>query len=186
MRRRFEEEDKKSGEKSNSRKAIDDMKAAGAFVNGKMDDDFKRFQRWLSFTRPRIVLGFDRVLSHEAPPIMSRKLHGLALSFSSLHGWSLPAQLLREVDTGDFYISVRLSLSLCHMSSRTFFGSTWLGSPVHLGEGRHDDIPDVIDFDYKEIVYILSRLTDPSCVGIVEVVASKVQKGKNVTVSQHG
>ena len=54
------------------------------------------------------------------------------------------------------------------------------------GRGRHEDIPDVIDFDYNEIVYILSRLTDPACVGIIEVVVSKMQRGKNVTVSQHG
>ena len=187
MRRRYDddEEEKKSGEKTNSRKAVSDMKASGTFLQGKMDDDFKRFQRWLSFTRPRVVLGFDRVMSAEAP-VMSRKLHGLSLAFSSLQGWSLPSQLLSEIDTGDYYVSVRLSLSLCHISSKTFFGSTWLGSPVLLGEGRHEDIPDVIDFDYNEIVYILSRLTDPACVGIIEVVVSKMQRGKNVTVSQHG
>lgn len=186
MRRQYEEEEeKKSGEKSSSRRVTSDMKATSAFVHGKIDDDFKRYQRWLSFARPHIVLGFDRVISSEAP-IMSRKLQGLSLVFSQLQGWSLPSQLLQEIDSGDHSISVRLSLSLCHMASRTFFGSTWLGSPVHLGESGHEDIPTVIDFDYSEIVYILSRLTDPSCVGIVEVVASKMQRGKNITVSQHG
>lgn len=184
--RRYDDEEKMSEEKSNSRRAIEDMKATGPFSHGKMDEGFKRAQHWLSYAKPRVVLGFDRIVSSGNTPVMSRKLHGFSLVFSNLQGWSLPSQLLSDVDSGDYYLSVRLSLSLCHLTSRTFFGSTWLGSAVLLGEGRHDSIPDVIDFDYNDLVYLVSRLTDPSCVAIVEVVASKMQRGRNVTISQHG
>ena len=159
------------------------MRTAGGA--SRAEDESRRFTRWISFTKPRTVLGFDR-LSKAVAPNMKDTPRGIALSLSRVQGWSLPTQLLNDIDSGDFYITVRLSLSLCHLQTKTFFGSTWLGMAVTVGQGDTDKIPDVVDIDYSEIIYMISRLTDPSCVGIIEVVVSKVNKKKNVTISQHG
>ena len=178
-------EEEKQGGASNMNRSGSLLRTSRQGTIVKVEDESKRYTRWLSFARPRVVLGFDRLPKASAPN-MKETARGIALSFTRIQGWGLPTQMLHDIDSGDFYISVQLSLSLCHLATKTFFGSTWLGVGVSLGQGDSESIPDVVDFDYSDIIYAISRLTDPSCVGIVEVVVSKVSKSKNVAVSQHG
>ncbi len=44
----------------------------------------------------------------------------------------------------------------------------------------------VIDIDYNEIVYMTTRITDPACVAIIEVVLSKINRGDLVPLAQYG
>jgi hypothetical protein len=147
------------------------------------DDENRRLAKWRNFTKPRIIFGFDHM--HKADiPAMANKPRGLVLLFSRIIGWYIP----REINVHDTLhtYSIQLSLSLYHINTGYFFGSTWLGSPVPLMENPNDHLPDIIDVDYNEIVYLITRLTDPSCVGVVEIVASKHQVHGNLLVSQHG
>jgi len=144
----------------------------------------RRNLKWLSFSKPKVVFGFEH-LSPAYVPTMSNKSRGLSLVFEAVHGWSPPQQLLRDIDAGGFELRVQLSFSLFHMNSKSFFGSTWMGSPVSLGDGR-DSLPNVIDFDYNDVLYLISRIIDPSCVGVVEIVASKIDSKRNLLVSQYG
>ena len=61
-----------------------------------------------------------------------------------------------------------------------------MGTAIQLAGDRRDNFPDFLDFDYSELVYMITRINDPSCVGIVEVVASKVDARRNITVAQYG
>jgi hypothetical protein len=151
----------------------------------KVDDETRRYQRWFSFAKPRVVLGFDR-LSFDRTPLMDAKPRGIALCFSRIQGWSLPPALLKELESGEHYINLRLSLSLCHLNTNTFFGTTWLGAGVNIGDGAREKVPEVVDIDYSEIIYMISRLADASCVAIIEIVASKMLRAQKISVSQHG
>jgi hypothetical protein len=151
----------------------------------RADDEARRSQRWFSFAKPRLVLGFDR-LAFDRTPLMDAKHRGIALCFSRIQGWSLPPALLKELESGEHYINLKLSLSLCHLNTNTFFGTTWLGAGVNIGDGIREKVPEVVDIDYSEIIYMISRLADASCVAIIEVVASKMLRAQKISVSQHG
>ena len=149
------------------------------------EEETRRILRWIAFAKPKVIFGFDH-LSPAFVPTMAGKSRGLSISFEKVYGWRPPQQILKDIDFGGFEVSVQLSLSFFHLNSASFFGSTWMGSPLPLGGDGKDSIPDVIDFDYGEIVYLISRLTDPSCIGVVEIVASKFDTRKNVVVAQYG
>lgn len=150
----------------------------------KSDPKLKSYQKWLSFLKPRAVLGFDKI-PRDNVPTMSGKYRGLSLCFEKLQGWALPLQLLQDIEN-NYELTLQLSLSLFHIKSKTFFGSTWMGSAIPLSDAQIDVISNVIDIDYGEILYIMSRLTDPSCVAVVEIVVSKIDKRNQVLVDQHG
>jgi hypothetical protein len=149
------------------------------------DPHFLRYQKWLSFMKPRVVLGFEKIPRHLLPT-MSQRFRGLALCFEKLQGWTVPVHLLQDMDLRNYDITLQLTLSLFHLRSRTFFGSSWMGSPVSLSDSGRDVLPDVIDINYLEIIYMFSRLTDPSCVAVVEIVVSKTDKYKKILLNQYG
>ena len=159
--------------------------AKGASGRDSKDAEIRRMLRWLSFAKPKLILGFEH-LSPAYVPAMSSKTRGLSVCFEKVFGWRPPRQVLKDLDAGGYEISVQLSLSLFHLGSGTFFGSTWMGTPIHLGGDGRDKLPDIIDFDYSEVVYLVSRITDPSCIAVVEIVASKEDVQKKMVVSQYG
>ena len=151
----------------------------------RSDDEMRRNLRWLSFAKPKVMFGFEH-LSPAFIPTMATKARGLSIAFEGVIGWSPPQLLLKELSEGDFELHVQLSFSLFHMTSKSFFGSTWMGAAIQLAGDRRDNFPDFLEFDYSELVYMITRINDPSCVGIVEVVASKVDSHRNITVAQYG
>lgn len=144
------------------------------------DEDLRRELRWISYAKPKTLLGFDH-LGPAYLPSMSLKPKGYSICFDRVGGWSPPSQLIREVRNNNCELSLQLSLSFFHTTSKTFFGSTWMGQEVHVG-----DSTDVIDFDYSDIVYLISRINDPTCIGVVEIVASLVDTKKYITIGQYG
>jgi len=164
----------------------EDAKGDAASSNLKIRDrESRRNMRWLSFAKPKLILGFEH-LSPAYIPSMGSKSKGMSVCFDRINGWRPPRQLLQELDDGGFEISAQLSFSLFHLTSGTFFGSTWMGSPFPLGGNGRDKLPDVIDFEYSDIVYLISRITDPSCIAVVEIVASKEDVRKKMVVAQYG
>ena len=170
---------------SKGRRIDGGREAKGASGRDSKDAELRRVLRWLSFAKPKLILGFEH-LSPAYVPAMSSKTRGLSVCFEKVFGWRPPRQVLKDLDAGGYEISVQLSLSLFHLGSGTFFGSTWMGSPIHLGGDGRDKLPDIIDFDYSEVVYLVSRITDPSCIAVVEIVASKEDVQKKMVVSQYG
>ena len=150
------------------------------------DEESRRNLKWLSFSKPRMVFGFDHLGTNNVP-IMSGKTRGISMCFEKISGWHVPPQIYQDLNIGSnsFEFTVQLSLSMFHLASSSFFGSTWMGRSVPLGD-NNDDIPDLIDLEYNEIVYLLTRLTDPSCVGVVEIVVSKNSKSKKLVTAQYG
>ena len=108
--------------------------------------------------------------------------YGLSLSFEGVKNWRLPEILKKGLDDGTSDVKVHLSLSLLNKQSLTFFGTTWVGASIPLVENSLD----VVDLEYKEIVYIISRLIDPSSLGIIEIVATKYDKESQITLAQYG
>ena len=169
----------------------DDGKGPSSRDNGitkrsrnEKEDESRRALRWVSYTKPRVVFGFDH-LTPAYVPAMSNKTCGYSVCFEKVIGFRPPIEVLNELDQGGIEISVQLSMSLFHLNSVSFFGTTWMGSPVPLSsDGR--TVSDVVDFDSNEVVYFMSRLTDSSCVGVLEVVASKVDSDTGVVLSQYG
>lgn len=147
-------------------------------------EESRRNTKWVSFSKSKVSFGFQ----HLAPgyvPTMTENARGLALSIEKICGWSIPSQVLKEFGKGDFEITVQLSLSMFHLTSSSFFGSTWMGPSISLGNSG-SKMPKVIDFEYVDIIYMLSRITDPSCVGVIEIVVSKFDSKRNLNASQFG
>jgi hypothetical protein len=165
------------------------MKMSGRDRNEKVmkvaDPHYLRYQKWISFMKPRVVLGFEKIPRHLLP-IMSQRFRGLALCFEKLQGWTVPIHLLQDMDINDYEITIQLSLTLFHLRSKAYFGSTWMGAAISLCDSGKDVLPDVIDISYPEIVYLISRITDPSCVAVVEIVITKTDKVKKILMSQFG
>lgn len=131
--------------------------------------ELKSSLKWESFARDNEVFGFDHLNAAECPS-MSATPRGLALTFCDLHGWSLPSLLTDEDNFDRLDVVIQLSLSLYHMKSRSFFGSTWMGEEVLLS--KKDLNNSKINCSINDIVYIVSRITDASCVCLAEVVVS--------------
>ena len=136
--------------------------------------DARVMLKWISFAKPKCVLGFEK-LPTTSLPTMSTKNHGISVCLDSIEGWNPPVQL--QDDSGKFEILVQLSLSLLHLQSSTFFGSTWMSSPIPITD---DNI------EFSEIIYTITRIVDPSCVGIIEIVASRYDIDKQLVTAQYG
>ena len=149
------------------------------------DLDSRRVQKWLIFSKSKVVFGFDKLPVTQRPN-MASKSRGFSICFEKVQGWTVPTQILEELESGNYEMSAQLSLSLYHFTSNSFFGSTWMGVSVPIGGGGRDSVAEVIDFEYRDIVYLTSRLTDPQCVAVVEVVVSKTSKSDRIVVSQYG
>lgn len=147
-------------------------------------EEARRNLKWVSFTRAKVSFGFQH-LSAAYVPAMLDEPRGLCICLDKVSGWSIPAAVLKEFGKGDFEITAQLSFSMFHLSSSTFFGTTWMGPSVSLGHGN-SDVVKTIDFEYTDIIYMLSRITDPTCVGIIEVVVSKFDLRKNLVAAQFG
>jgi hypothetical protein len=61
-----------------------------------------------------------------------------------------------------------------------------MGTPVELGDGSKEPLLDIIDIDYKEIAYIISKITDPKCVLVIEFVVSKINPKNQLNIAQYG
>lgn len=148
------------------------------------NDYLRRSLKWLTFAKPKLVSGFDH-LSPSDVPIMAAKHRGISLALEKIVGWVIPFSQFKNINQHEDEFTVQLSFSLFHFNSKSFFGSTWMGAQVSLSDSK-DMLPVVIDVEYNELIYLISRLTDPSCVGIAEIVVSKIKRDKNVISAQYG
>eukprot|EP01041_Mallomonas_annulata_P001319 gene1319-2541_t len=149
------------------------------------DKDQRRVKRWHIFAKAKMAFGFEKLPPIDRP-LMSAKVRGFSIQFEKILGWTMPLQLLEEVEVGGFQMSAQLSLSLFHLKTKTFFGTTWMGTSVPIADGDTEPIVDVLDIDYREITYMISKLADPQCVAVVELVVSKLDGNKQLTASQYG
>lgn len=160
------------------------MRDSHSGVESIKDEEQRRLLRWTSFAKPKTILGFD-LLAPAYIPSMSTKTKGYSIGFERVLGFPIPSTILMDVDQGGFDVYVQLSLSLFHHGSVSFFGSTWMGSPIPLTTGSKS-LPREVDFDCNDLVYFLSRINDPSCVGVVEIVVSKKDIDTDVVVATYG
>ena len=169
------------GSKSSNRK--DHNRTLSAHMTTS-DMERRRGVKWLCFMKPKIPLGFDRLVPSDLPHMVSRA-SGVAISFDRIDGWSMPPPMQREVETHGYELKVQLSMSLLHLKSSTFYGSTWMGTQVPLLDDS-SRIPERLDIEYGEIVYMVSRIKDPQCVAVVEIVVSKWNPERKITEGQFG
>lgn len=142
---------------------------------GNDSSNVRRRLRFESFVRQNNVFGFDH-LHPTGYPTMSAHHRGIALSLQSLSG------LLAPISEDDGEMSVRLSLSLFHVTSKSFFGSTWMSNAISIiRRNKNDSLTVTLD----EIVYIVTRITDPNCVCIAEIIVSTLDK-RGIASSQYG
>lgn len=185
---RSDDDDESYSRRDSSRrgegKSDDRDREAESKEGGSQDNEYRRSQKWLAFAKPRLVFGFDHLGPNQLPS-MSANLRGISLTFEKINGWQMPQRLIRDKRDINYKLSVQLSLSLFHLNSSSFFGSTWMGRSVNL-DADGDRIADVFDMDYFEIIYMISRLTDPSCIGVVEIVVSTISAKTSLVTSQYG
>ena len=164
--------------------------AKGEIVRPKLSlagEEMKKYIKWLTYSKSKVSFGFQH-LGPAYLPLMTEERHGYSLYFEKVTGWSLPTGIIKAFttnETEDFEITVQLSLTMYQITTSTFFGSTWMGPLVSLGNSSRK-MPTTIDFDYKDLVYMISRIIDPSCVAIVEVVVSKFDAQSNILLNQYG
>ncbi len=176
---RKDEDDRASEEES---KAHDINPYRGGHMTAESEN--KRNLRWASFARPRVIFGFDH-LSPAYVPSMSRNCSGLCVCIDKISGWRPPIDLVQNTESQDVRVSMCLNLSLYHYNSVSFFGSTWTSESFPLSEDGAG-LPDNVSVDLSEVVYMLSRINDPSCVLVVEIVAEKENIEKNVVTGSYG
>lgn len=165
--------------------------------------DTRRAMKWVSFTRPKSVLGFEH-LSPAYVPAMTDRPRGIAVVLENVSGWRMPKSIKTATkgniqatrssrsftydenseDEDDFELSVQLSMSLFHLATGAFFGSTWFGRP--LNPTTDDERAKTCDFDCGDIVYLLSRITDAACIAIVEIVVTKLHSRSRLALDQYG
>jgi hypothetical protein len=148
----------------------------------------RRNLKWLSFAKNHVSFGFQH-LPPAFVPAMSNECRGLAICFERVVGWQIPPTVFKEFDKKDYSLTVQLSLSMFHLRSASFFGSTWMGPEIQLGDNALDasgNIAKAVDFNYQDIVYLMSRISDSSCVGVLEIVVSKRDTRKEMIASQFG
>lgn len=147
-------------------------------------DEGSRLARWSSLLKTKLSFGFHH-LSPAHLPSMSEERRAYALCFEKVTNWHLPETILKAFGEGDYEITLQLSLSFYHLNSASFFGSTWMGPAISLGSSDRK-LPAALDFDYADIVYFLSRISDPSCVAVIEIVVSKFDNQRNLVTKQFG
>ena len=134
--------------------------------------------RWLSFAKQRSLVNPEVAVSNVEGNIP----YGIAIGFESIRKWEIPPALLEGISLGICEVKVHLTLSLFDRRSNSFFGNTWVGAPVPLIIKG----PSVVDVEYKEMTYMITRLTDPSLVGIIEMVATKFERETMIATAQYG
>ena len=182
---KLEDEDKSGEEKSDRYHLRTEEQSVrtpfmGRTVAPKAETCGKRRSKWVSFARQHCAFGFEKLTNAQLPQ-MSHRAYGLAICLEKIRGWKLPRSLLKDLNRGSCDVSVHLRLSLFHMKSLTFFGTTWIGPEILLND---NEVPDVLE--YIDIVYLISRLIDNSCIGIIEVVATRVDRETNLATAQYG
>ena len=148
------------------------------------EGEIRRNLRWTSFARPKVIFGFDH-LSPAYVPSMSRNCQGLCVCLEKISGWHPPIDLVQQGDSGDSRISLSVNISLYHYNSVSFFGSTYTSESVLLSDDGAR-LPDTMNVDLSEVVYMLSRINDPSCIMVMEIVAEKEDITKNVVTGSYG
>jgi len=148
------------------------------------DEEDRRNLRWILFAKSKLSFGFHH-LGPSKVPKMTDDRRGMCICFEKISGWSIPKNVLKAFGGGNYEITAQLSLSMFHLPSNTFFGTTWMGPTISLGN-NYKKVPDVVDFDYSDIVYMISRLADPACFVVIEIVVSKIDSEKNFVLSQFG
>jgi hypothetical protein len=181
-----DDDDNRRGESKVSDNRKSEFKETYFEKRSLKDEESRRNLKWISFSKPRIVFGFDHLTAIDIP-LMSAKKRGISMCFEKISGWHVPPQIYQDLEMGlnNYEFFVQLSLSMFHMNSSSFFGSTWMGRSVPLGNGD-DELPDLIDLEYNEILYLVSRIADPGCIGVVEIVVSRVSTKKKLVTAQYG
>ena len=153
----------------------------------------QRYSRWLNFSVQKTMVGFERAIA----PRMSSHAIPFCLSLFAVDNWVLPKKLAEETKrSNDVEVTFSLSLSFYYRKRRRFFGNTWIGrqvpkKEVHKSDARGgaDDergAKKAYDVVPNELVYWYTFIDDPSCVAVVELVATVTDAKEKVTVAQYG
>ena len=97
---------------------------------------------------------------------------------SEEHRGLVGTRALKERLADGASLECALSLSFFDCASRRFFGGTWIGRPQTVDTSRGSTIRS------SELVHWCSRVDDPACVAVIEVVACAKRDGR--TVAQYG
>lgn len=142
------------------------------------DNHIRREIRFEASVQQHRVLGFEHLSPNDRPK-MSTRLKGIAIYLQSISGFGIPMNLLATFDSKSFEFGININLSLFHVNSKTFFGSTWSSDCFIIKRNEKTSI------DIESVVYILSRVVDSTCVCIAEVVLS-ILDHNGVTITQYG
>ncbi len=148
------------------------------------NDSQRRAHHWSTFTGERSTLGFSH-LPVALQPTANEDRHANALYIDRVNGWRLPKHVYDQAVKGKYNVGVHLSLSLFHLSSGSFFGSTWMSPRVEIDDLERSFSRDM-DIQMQEMVYLVSRVMDPTCVGVVEVIAGLYNSSFTVCANQFG
>jgi len=176
--------EKKEDFESHSYQYKEDNEGDKKYLPALEQEESRRNLKWILFARSRISFGFHH-LGPSQLPNMSGERRGISICFEKVCGWSIPQNVLKMLGSGDCELTAQLSLSMFHLPSNTYFGTTWMGPTVSLGS-NHRKIPDIVDFDYSDIVYMITRLADPACIAVIEIVVSKIDTRRNFVLAQFG
>jgi hypothetical protein len=153
------------------------------------DEDLRKRLRWLLFAKSKVVFGFDHVQPQDMPS-MTSKFRGVCLSFESILNWPCftSSAVISTMNPPPKEISIQISLSMFHLKSKSFFGSTWMGKTVAIVKdpnNQTENIAPIFDVEYSDLAYFVTRVTDPGCVLVMEVVGS-VMDGNGLISCQVG
>lgn len=148
------------------------------------NDSGRRVHHFINFTGERLSLGFSH-LPVALQPASNESRHANSLYIDKVNGWRIPKHVYDQAVKGKFNVGVHLSLSLFHLSSGSFFGSTWMSPRIEIDDLDRSFSRD-IDIPMQEIVYLMSKVLDQTCVGVIEVIAGLYNKSFTISSSQFG
>ncbi|GBG28865.1 Nephrocystin-4 [Hondaea fermentalgiana] len=110
---------------------------------------------------------------------------GMRLSFGRVDGFKLPAAFLKErKGAAKTKLEFCVHVSLFHTTSQSFFGNTWV-SPLAAAQSMSSKRASRLDLSNFQVA-LCTRIADPACLAVVEVVVVEKSSSGAEILGQYG
>mmetsp|Transcript_34093 Transcript_34093/g.50049 ORF Transcript_34093/g.50049 Transcript_34093/m.50049 type:complete len:1438 (+) Transcript_34093:97-4410(+) len=143
-----------------------DIQSSGSVSNSHKKRT-RLLHQWLKFS-DRVVLITNEIPKDMAPS-QAKNVQTYAMQILRINPWPIPPNLLKIIQKANARaLSYSVSMSFYHILSKRFFGSTWIGRN-YLNSSVEEDG----SLETNELVYFQSKIMDPNCFAVIELVATK-------------
>lgn len=128
---------------------------------------------------------------NEKSPVTSEYPTAYALLLSGVEPWPIPSALKKKMKDEKLQfgmickkIACSISMTFYHVLSKKFFGSTFVGHE-YVVSTEATNIPISVK-NFNEIMYFQSRIRDPNCFAVIELVMSTFDSVSDEVSNRYG